>query len=831
MPKVYVHQTINSQIKHESKESLTRLSQNLQNLQNKGYILKLKGHDLTTTPEGLKHLVNQSRYRTEEQGASHYFGGTREKISIGDALYLVKEALKPQQNQSSLKQGVSALPATPPAAPQIRLAPISFDEKISELFLAHTEKKPTPEQICVLNDLCTGLSILKIRGISALIPSAAHALNESTKISDYSLCENLGCSESFTELPWQLDNELVKLLISTLPECSPPEGRAAVEVLNTIPATTKAIMLRSCTFCMADLRSANLKNANLDNINLSHSNIEHHENLPQHHLQCSGSTWKNSTLLNTSINDSDFSGAKLIDIELCSIDSQRVNYTDAKLTGANLDRVNFSGSDFSRADLSSIRINHVNFSNTDLTGTTISLAPDFLDEVVREIDHHINHLSHYNEGLLLSINSINPRHEEQRNALMRSVIERLLPLEGDLPVGSRNSLADVLLKEPSYTKDPVIARFIQTQLLPHWMESKNQELLRPDEVDLATVFNLLNASAPDADWSEHRYQVAVNQLLLSANLASNRADLHQSAEKLRTTYLNTPSIKEAASACDAIEENLSKVTYIFTSGNGEQVLALEPELFEKIVFTHHKVIPWNSAYLFTRNAETESFEPADFGNLKEVYAIQPFLNARYAAVTRGEIGKNLVSRVLGNSPHSATFLEAFERNTVKNKLVTPQQQDELYDAFAAHWQVAQGDVHNPQHESRHLRPEHQEQLCQAVVGLGLQDTGPNRAALMLCLSSIFTRYSSSALFGTETESPPAVRLYASALLNEARTLDPSLIDDATANDWQSRLLGIGRAFSCTEILSSMMNTYIKRQARTNSELEEMSLELYPAAWR
>ena len=125
----------------------------------------------------------------------------------------------------------------------------------------------------------------------------------------------------------------------------------------------------------------------------------------------------------------------------------------------------------------------------------------------------------------------------------------------------------------------------------------------------------------------------------------------------------------------------------------------------------------------------------------------------------------------------------------------------------------------------------QEQLWQAVNGLGLQDTRPNRAAVMLCLSSIFTRYSSSALFGTETESPPAVRLYASALLNEARALNPSLIDNATATDWQARLLGIENAFTCTAILSSMMNSYLQDKAELNSVLETVLLGLYPAVWR
>jgi hypothetical protein len=88
-----------------------------------------------------------------------------------------------------------------------------------------------------------------------------------------------------------------------------------------------------------------------------------------------------------------------------------------------------------------------------------------LDDIARNIDTHINHLNNEHEGLLLSINSIDPKYEEQRNVLMRSVIERLDSLGDHRLAGSLDSLANVLLNDPSYTKDSVIAQFIQTRLL------------------------------------------------------------------------------------------------------------------------------------------------------------------------------------------------------------------------------------------------------------------------------------------------------------------------------------------------------------------------------
>jgi hypothetical protein len=102
---------------------------------------------------------------------------------------------------------------------------------------------------------------------------------------------------------------------------------------------------------------------------------------------------------------------------------------------------------------------------------------------------------------------------------------------------------------------------------------------------------------------------------------------------------------------------------------------------------------------------------------------------------------------------------------------------------------------------------------------------------MLVLATLFTRYSSSALFGVGSDSPQAVRAYAYALLNEAQRLDPTLVDTASMSDWQARLSG--QAFSCTAVLSNMMTTHIRDEvkAQPNSPLEQVFLGLYPAAWR
>lgn len=275
---------------------------------------------------------------------------------------------------------------------------------------------------------------------------------------------------------------------------------------------------------------------------------------------------------------------------------------------------------------------------------------------------------------------------------------------------------------------------------------------------------------------------------------------------------------------------LPSITYIVTSRDDHQAVAFDPKDFERLLFSTTNDARFTDVYLFARTSVNESFGNTPINDLAGVYAMNPLLKVLYAKIDI-RICFDVVPRVLTDSPHSNDFIMALSQYRVSNNLVNSAQTSELYTAFSRHWQVAKGEVDDQTNTTRHLLPDHQEQIWQAVEKLGLEDTNKNRAAVMLVLSSMFTRYSSSHFFGTEMDSPPAVRLYASALLNEACRLDPALIDENKAKDWQSRLLGIGNAFTCTAILSREIDSYIKYCAQPNSPLEHVSVRLYPVAWR
>ncbi|MDR5610027.1 MULTISPECIES: hypothetical protein [unclassified Arsenophonus] len=120
-----------------------------------------------------------------------------------------------------------------------------------------------------------------------------------------------------------------------------------------------------------------------------------------------------------------------------------------------------------------------------------------------------------------------------------------------------------------------------------------------------------------------------------------------------------------------------------------------------------------------------------------------------------------------------------------------------------------------------------EYATQLLATYQLTDATPQRQAeVLLCLSALFCKYSSSALFGTEYDSPLPLRYFAFALMEQAYRLAPTTLgSEEQYRDWTNRLLGHEREFTCSAVLSNMMVTYIKAHFPT------IIAGIMPPAWR
>ncbi|XBS71821.1 hypothetical protein ABK905_06390 [Acerihabitans sp. KWT182] len=103
----------------------------------------------------------------------------------------------------------------------------------------------------------------------------------------------------------------------------------------------------------------------------------------------------------------------------------------------------------------------------------------------------------------------------------------------------------------------------------------------------------------------------------------------------------------------------------------------------------------------------------------------------------------------------------------------------------------------------------------------------DKAKMLLCLAALFTNYSSTAIFGTEYESPEMLRFYAYALMEKAHKLDKRVFEDGKENafaDWRNRLLGLANAHSCSGVLSILMNGHIRKH------FPAVMAAIMPPAW-
>lgn len=145
-------------------------------------------------------------------------------------------------------------------------------------------------------------------------------------------------------------------------------------------------------------------------------------------------------------------------------------------------------------------------------------------------------------------------------------------------------------------------------------------------------------------------------------------------------------------------------------------------------------------------------------------------------------------------------------------------------------QLKLGEIFEPYLDDWLLQDRH---IGQIVNCYELQEVSDSeKAETFFCLGAVFCRYSSSAVFGTEWESPQILRSYASGLLEEAYRQHPVLFaaEDFTPeermNDIRGRLRGgPGGAFTCTAVLSDILVLHAEKN------FPQRLSTLYPMAWR
>src|SRR5471030_156554 len=528
----------------------------------------------------------------------------------------------------------------------------------------------------------------------------------------------------------------------------------------------------------ANLTGASLSEANLDGANLSEANLR---------------------------------GANLSGANLTGADLFKTNLRGADLVGANLGGANLSEANLKGADLCGANLNRANLSNILQEGALLKL-PEWNSII---LDAYLNHINNPESGSLLTMmDSID---EQYADVKLRMARELMTSLQNTTAGTSSVALPlmDILSKAP-YTGDAEINAWLDT-LCERYLSQYNGQVL-PEN---AGVFNQSVDLFTRRPALMFTHNGAFIQIIAQGMAENSTPAMKEKAAGLYETYLRDGRIN-AYSTLEDFGNGEGKpdcrykdaVYFILLSAQPARVSAMLLSLASLEGMLSPQVgTEWHNVYLYKDGV---NLSPAESPPSGELFAKAfPLFNDPYQHM-QNSAKFLLLLKALNLGSLETPFVSATGAKYSATKLVSATHQKTLKGIFAPKL------TYSPGAGRYGLNDAHYEELLGAY-GLASASDG-EKGKTLLCLAALFTKYSSSAVFGTETESPEVLRQYAYALMAKAHSLDGSLVNAATFANWTNRLLGLNKAFTCSAVLSNLMVEHIR------SRFPAVLSGIMPPAW-
>lgn len=216
--------------------------------------------------------------------------------------------------------------------------------------------------------------------------------------------------------------------------------------------------------------------------------------------------------------------------------------------------------------------------------------------------------------------------------------------------------------------------------------------------------------------------------------------------------------------------------------------------------------------------------------LEQVFIKLPIFLENYRYYTSHQKFITFIN-ILGLGAQTNVFIDAAKTKQSSIKYTAPVKQNELNQVFdvlltpdgacTLFINIDKKDESTTKLKNIALKEEHLDNIYTAFNFTS--EISTEKAKLLLSLAELFAKYSSSSIFGTDDDSPDALRRYSYALMKAANGLDKTVVPDKNFTAWQNILLGIDEAFSCTSVLAYK----IKLITDTFSEIRSM---IMPPIW-
>src|SRR5476651_401228 len=505
---------------------------------------------------------------------------------------------------------------------------------------------------------------------------------------------------------------------------------------------------------------------------------------------------------------------------LSGTDLSEVDLSGVDLSWANLGRADLSGANLYGAHLSGANLNRANLSNILQEGALLHLPSEWNSTA---LDTYLNHINNRVSGSLLTMmDGIDEQYADVKLRMARELMTSLKQAKEDLSAVAL-PLMDILSKPP-YTDDAEINLWLNA-LCERYLSRYNGQVL-PEN---AGVFNQSVDLFTRQSELMFTHNGAFIQIVAQGMAENSTPAMKEKASVLYESYLRDKRIKPY---CDTVFFGNNKepdwgdkdaVNYILIPavqpGASSEPLAVSAMLLSQTslegMLSPRPDSAWDNYYLYSGpdHCLTDEQRPA----LNTLFANDfPLFNGPYQHV-QNSAKFLLLLKALNLGGLETAFVSATGAKYSATKLVDD-------DA-----QIRLGEIFHPKLVSSLLQPRgngleeaHYGELIHAYNLT--QASSTDKAKTLLCLAALFTKYSSSAVFGTEHESPQLLRQYAYALMEKAHGLDESLVDKGTLANWTNRLLGLNKAFTCSAVLSNLMVEHIR------SRFPEVLSGIMPPAW-
>lgn|GEM_PF-3911409 len=253
-------------------------------------------------------------------------------------------------------------------------------------------------------------------------------------------------------------------------------------------------------------------------------------------------------------------------------------------------------------------------------------------------------------------------------------------------------------------------------------------------------------------------------------------------------------------------EDKHAANYVFlspTTANGP-VMILSQHTLQGIRTPDSYEPVWNNFYLY--DASGTALQLAHYPPEILFYKYFPLFIAPFKTATAALRLTKLMSCIMPqHEDMQKLFVSASREISVQTKLINSESENILKSIFSPFL------THSPDRETYSLTAKHCNDILEVFNLSDESDTV--KAKKLLILSLIFTKFSSSAIFGTDSDSPLMVRFYAYALMEKSHDLDPIIFEHENQNkfsDWRNSQLGLNDAYSCSAIVVFEMVRHLRK---------------------